>query len=72
MSTSARIVGKGLRPRSIQGVPRLDPNASPFERLAQFAKMIVAVPKSETEKKIKKSGSAKHGAGLKKRKNGNA
>jgi hypothetical protein len=30
--------------------------------------MIVAVPKTESENKVKKSGSAKNGAGLKKRK----
>jgi hypothetical protein len=45
----------------------LDPTGTPFERLKQFAGMIAAVPKSEVENEIKKSGSAKNGAGLKKR-----
>ena len=59
-----------MRPRAIQGVPGLDPNATPFERFERFARLIVAVPKTELENKNKiKSGSAKHGAGLKKRKN---
>jgi hypothetical protein len=57
-----------MRPRAIQSVPGLDPNGTPFERLRQFAKMVVSVPKKELEKEITKSGSAKHGAGLKKRK----
>jgi hypothetical protein len=57
-----------VRPRSIQSVPGLDPTGTPFERFRQFAKMIVAVPKTESENEIKKSGSAKHGAGLIKRK----
>jgi hypothetical protein len=49
-----------MRPRLIQGVPGLDPDATPFARFEQFARMIAAVPKSELEKKkIKKSGSAK-------------
>jgi hypothetical protein len=56
-----------MRPRSIQSVPGLDPNGTPFERLRQFAKMIVAVPKTESENEIKKSGSAKHGVGLKRK-----
>jgi hypothetical protein len=34
--------------------------------------MIAAVPITEVEKMTEKSGSAKNGAGLKKRKNGNA
>jgi hypothetical protein len=50
----------------------LDPRANPFERFKQFARMIAAVPKSEVEKQTEKSGSAKNGAGFKKRKNGNA
>lgn len=54
-----------VRPRLIQSVPGLDPNGTPFERLRQFAKAIVAVPKSEVEKQITKSGSAKNGTGLK-------
>jgi hypothetical protein len=53
-----------VRPRAIQGVPGLNPDASPFDRFQQFARMIAAVPKSEVEKKkIKKSGSAKKDAG---------
>jgi len=61
-----------MRPRAIQGVPGLNPSATPFERFEQFARLIAAVPKSELEKEIKKSGSAKNGAGLKKRKVQNA
>jgi hypothetical protein len=57
-----------VRPRAIQGVPGLDPNARPFERFTQFARLIAAVPKTEVEKMTKKSGLAKNGAGLKKRK----
>jgi hypothetical protein len=52
-----------MRPRAIQGVPGLHPDASPFDRFQQFARMIAAVPKSEVEKKINKSGSAKKDAG---------
>jgi hypothetical protein len=61
-----------MRPRLIQGVPGLDPNDSAFERFTQFARRIAAVPKSELENEMKKSGSAKNGAGLKKRKASNA
>jgi hypothetical protein len=60
-----------MRPRAIQRVPGLDTQASPFERFEQFARMIAAVPKSEMEKEMKRSGSVKNGAGLQKRKNGN-
>jgi hypothetical protein len=56
-----------MRPRAIQGIPGLDPQASPFERFKQFARMIAAVPKSETENGIEKSGSAKSGAGSKRK-----
>ena len=59
-----------MRPRAIQSVPGLDPAASPFSRFRQFAQMIAVVPKSEVENAIKESGSAKHGAGLTKRKVG--
>ena len=59
-----------MRPRAIQSVPGLDPDGSPFERFQQFARLIVAVPKTELEKQVKKSGSARSGAGLKKRKVG--
>jgi hypothetical protein len=52
-----------MRLRAIQGVPGLDPNASPFQRFEKFARLIAAVPKSEVEKMTK------NGAGLKK--NGN-
>lgn len=57
-----------MRPRAIQSVPGLDPSGTPFERFRQFAKMIVAVPKIESENEIKKSGSARNGAGLKRKK----
>jgi hypothetical protein len=56
-----------MRQRLIREVPGLEPNASPFERFEQFARRIIAVPKSEAEKEIKKSGSAKNGAGLKRK-----
>jgi len=59
-----------MRPRAIQDVPGLNPQASPFERFKQFARMIAAVPKSETENVMKRSGSAKNGAGRTKRKVG--
>lgn len=56
-----------MRPRSIQSVPGLDPNGTPFERFRQFAKMIVAVPKTEGENVIKNSGRpSKNGVGTKK------
>lgn len=54
-----------MRPRAIQSVPGLDSAASPFDRFKQFARMIAAVPKTETEN-INNSGSAKNGAGGKK------
>lgn len=44
-----------MRPRAIQSVPGLDPNGSPFDRLTQFARMIVSVPKAEADKEMKKS-----------------
>jgi hypothetical protein len=61
-----------MRPRSIQSVRGLDPNGTPFERFRRFAEMIIAVPKTESENEIEKSGSAKNGAGLTKRKVHNA
>jgi hypothetical protein len=48
-----------MRPRSFQSVPGLDPEATPFERLQEFARMIVAVPKSEVEKLKNGSGPAR-------------
>jgi hypothetical protein len=42
-----------MRPRAIQTVPGLDPNASPFERLKEFARMIIRVPKTEVEEERK-------------------
>ena len=56
-----------MRPRAIQSVPGLDPRATPFERFERFARIIAAVPKSEVENETKQSGSAKHGAGLKRK-----
>ena len=47
-----------MRPRAIQGVPGLAPQATPFERFTQFAQMIAAVPKSEVGNSGKKSGTA--------------
>ena len=44
-----------MRPRAIQTVPGLDPNASPFERLKEFARMIIRVPKEEAEKEKRES-----------------
>jgi hypothetical protein len=34
-----------MRPRAIKGVPGLKPKTSPFERLEQFARKMVSVPK---------------------------
>jgi hypothetical protein len=51
-----------MRPRAIQVVPGLNPNATPFERFEEFGRHIAAVPKSEVSKngkngkKINKSG----------------
>lgn len=56
-----------MRPRAIQSVPGLDPKASPAQRFEQFSRMLVAVPKSELEKEIEKSGSAKRRTGLKRK-----
>ena len=58
-----------MRPRAIQGVPGLDPNGTPFQRFERFARLIVAVPKTETEveNKINNSGSTKRGAGRKRK-----
>lgn len=39
-----------MRPRAIQTVPGLDPNASPFERFKEFARRIISVPKEEADK----------------------
>jgi hypothetical protein len=44
-----------MRPRAIQSVPVLRPEASPFERLEQFARMIVRVPKEEADKESNKA-----------------
>jgi len=38
-----------VRPRSMQNVPGLDPNASPFERFLRLARMIARVPKAEAD-----------------------
>jgi hypothetical protein len=43
-----------MRARSIQGVPGLDPNATPFERLEKFARMIAQIPKAEADKETGK------------------
>lgn len=58
-----------MRPRAIQKVPGLDPNGTPFERLEQFARHIIAVPKSEVsvDKEID-SGCVKPRAGQKRKK----
>jgi hypothetical protein len=56
-----------MRSRLIPAEPHLDPAASPFERFQQFARQITAVSKTELEKEIKRSGSAKHGAGRKRK-----
>lgn len=42
-----------MRPRAIHSVPGLDAAATPFERFEQFARRIIAVPRSEVEKEIK-------------------
>jgi hypothetical protein len=49
-----------MRPRAIRSVPGLSPKASPFERLEQFARMIVRVPKEEADKEAKKLSRKKH------------
>lgn len=41
-----------MRPRSIQGVPGLDPKASPFERFTQFVKVIAQVSKVEADREV--------------------
>jgi hypothetical protein len=41
-----------VRPRSIQGVPGLDPKASPFERFTQFVKVIAQVSKVEADREV--------------------
>ena len=56
-----------MRQRLIKEVPGLKPDGRPWDRFAQFARMVIAVPKSEVEKQTKKSGSAKNRAGFKKR-----
>ncbi len=43
-----------MRPRSMQNVPGLSDIQSPFERFKRFAGMILAVPKEEADKEIKK------------------
>jgi hypothetical protein len=52
-----------MRPRSIQGVPGLDPNGTPFERLRQFAGRIVRISKIEVDKESQQPVSAKRGVG---------
>lgn len=44
-----------MRPRAIQGVPGLDPSASPFKRLEQFARIVVQVPKTEADENMEKA-----------------
>jgi len=44
-----------MRPRLISGVPGLKPDSTPFERLEQFARMIVSVPKKEADKETAKA-----------------
>ena len=41
-----------MRPRAIQNVPGLDPNAIPFKRLTEFARIIIQIPKTEADKSI--------------------
>lgn len=48
-----------MRPRAIQDVPGLDSNATPFERLEKFARMIVRIPKAEADKQVDGPGPAK-------------
>jgi hypothetical protein len=38
-----------MRPRLIDGLPGLDPNASPFERFRQITQRIVKVSKIEAD-----------------------
>jgi hypothetical protein len=51
-----------VRPRSIPGVPGLDPSDSPAERFQTFARMIVSVPKEEADREMGKSGLRKRKA----------
>lgn len=55
-----------MRPRAIQSVPGLDPNGSPFERLEQFARIIVKVPKAEADKNIEEPRRVRPGVASKK------
>jgi hypothetical protein len=48
-----------MRPRSIQSVPGLDPNGTPFDRLKRLTRLIVRIPKSEADKHTAKSGLVK-------------
>ena len=48
-----------MRPKLIQGVPGLNPEASPFARLEQFARLIVRIPKSEADKDIGRPSSVR-------------
>jgi hypothetical protein len=57
-----------MRPRSIQDVPGLAPNGTPFERLQQFAGRIVRISKVQVDKEIINSGYLKPKAGPKRKK----
>jgi len=57
-----------MRPRAIQAVPGLDPNATPFERLEKFARMIIRTPKAEADKEIEGTDSRKPRTVLRKKK----
>jgi len=41
--------------RAIQNVPGLDPKGTPFERLREFTRPIVRIPKEEADKEVEKS-----------------
>jgi hypothetical protein len=41
--------------REIAGASGFDPNASPFERFREFARLIIAVPKTEVENRTNES-----------------
>jgi len=48
-----------MRPRLIQGVPGLDPNASPFERFQQFTQRMLKVSKVEADMEAVRSARPK-------------
>ena len=56
-----------MRTRAIEGAPGLDPVASPFEGLEQFARMIVRIHKVDADKEMRKPGATGNREARKKR-----